>query len=101
MGEDRPTDVLSFPQMEDPQSRRGMEKAPLLGDVVISVETAEAQARERGVTLLEEIELLLVHGILHLLGYDHRTPEERQAMWDRQARALTGGSGSPSDPETV
>ncbi|HEY3284348.1 MAG TPA: rRNA maturation RNase YbeY [Armatimonadota bacterium] len=88
MGEDRPTDVLSFPQMEDPKSARGQEDRPLLGDIVISLETAQAQARERGVTLQQETELLLAHGLLHLLGYDHATPEDRQEMWARQESAL-------------
>ena len=58
---DRPTDVLSFP-MEDPV---------LLGDIVISVERLKAQARESGGTINEELARLLLHGLLHLLGYDH------------------------------
>ena len=60
-GVDRPTDVLSFP-MEDEQ---------LLGDVVISVPTAERQASERAYGLRDELRVLLVHGVLHLMGYDH------------------------------
>jgi rRNA maturation RNase YbeY len=69
-----PTDVLSFP----------VEGAPalgLLGDVVISVEKARQQARERGHTDDEEIITLLIHGVVHLLGYDHeRSPKDARAM---------------------
>jgi probable rRNA maturation factor len=61
-----PTDVLSFPLREFAPT--GVE---ILGDVVISIEQAEIQARKRGKTLEEEVEALLIHGILHLLGYDH------------------------------
>jgi len=71
-----PTDVLSFP-LEGPFPK-GVQ---LLGDVVISVEKAEEQARKRKKTLAEEIQALLVHGILHLLGYDHeRSSEEARIM---------------------
>jgi probable rRNA maturation factor len=62
----KPTDVLSFPAGELLAGRQ-----PLLGDVVISVERAEEQAKAGGWTLDEEIDRLLIHGILHLLGYDH------------------------------
>lgn len=73
---DQPTDVLSFPLEGDlPAGQK------LLGDVVISVEQAEKQARKRGTKLGEEIEDLLIHGILHLLGYDHeRSDAEAKAM---------------------
>lgn len=60
-GKDRPTDVLSFP----------MDDEALLGDIVISTEKAAAQAAEFGVTVDEEMARLLVHGLLHLIGYDH------------------------------
>jgi probable rRNA maturation factor len=52
----------------------------VLGDVVISAETADRQARETGRPLLEEVAALVVHGILHLLGYDHQTPSEARKM---------------------
>ena len=64
----RPTDVISFSQMEGEFAHLNTK---LLGDVVISVETARRQAREAGSTLNDEITFLLIHGILHLIGYDH------------------------------
>jgi probable rRNA maturation factor len=67
-----PTDVLSFTMDED----------GLLGDVVICPKVASTQTPD----LEAELRLLLVHGILHLLGYDHEEDEERRAMWDRQER---------------
>jgi probable rRNA maturation factor len=84
-GKDRPTDVLSFPQREgeeaDPDD-------PLLGDIVVSVERAQAQADERGHALETELRLLLVHGILHLLGYDHEDDAEAEAMEAEERRVL-------------
>jgi len=78
-----PTDVLAFPMTEGPLS----EITPdCLGDVVISAETALRQAH--GGDVGAECALLLVHGILHLLGYDHGTPRQRERMWKRQAAVL-------------
>ena len=78
-----PTDVLAFPMTEGPFA----ELAPdCLGDVVILAETALRQAH--GGDLRAECALLLVHGILHLLGYDHGTLRQRQRMWKRQAALL-------------
>jgi len=67
-GKDRTTDVLSFALREGPFARVQPE---FLGDIVICVPVAEKQAREAEHSLASEIELLLVHGLLHLLGYDH------------------------------
>jgi len=78
-GKDRPTDVLSFAQEEGESSPSEQEPA-LLGDVVISLDTAERQARTRRHSLLDEVTFLLAHGILHLIGYDHQTDEEEAAM---------------------
>jgi rRNA maturation RNase YbeY len=76
---DAATDVLSFPQMDDDEFISHM-----LGDVVISVETAERQAAEHHFSLEQELVLLLIHGLLHLLGYDHeRSPEEEQVMKEK------------------
>jgi len=69
LGRGRPTDVLAFP-MGDPLLEAGRQPR-LLGDVVISIETAARQAARHGRTLCEEVALLLIHGILHLIGYDH------------------------------
>ena len=83
-GRDRATDVLSFSQQEGP----GRVPDGLLGDVVISVDTAARQAAERGESLGRESDRLLVHGVLHLLGYDHeRSPREARRM-QRRERAL-------------
>jgi probable rRNA maturation factor len=75
-GKDRPTDVLAFALDEAEDGAVD----PSLGDVVISVERARAQAASRRVTLDAELELLAVHGALHLLGYDHEAPDEARAM---------------------
>jgi probable rRNA maturation factor len=85
---DRPTDVLSF-QQGDLDLRRGPPKGPvgLLGDVVISVPTALRQAKRRRRPLLDEITMLLAHGILHLCGYDHETDAQEQEM-NARARIL-------------
>ncbi len=72
-GKDKPTDVLSFPMdMEKPPGYR----YHLLGDVIISIPYAKRQAKEIGYSPREEVLRLLIHGILHLLGYDHETSEE-------------------------
>jgi probable rRNA maturation factor len=81
-----PTDVLAFPMTEGRFSRLSPD---LLGDVVISAETAERQAREACRDLKDELAHLLVHGILHLVGYDHGTTQERQRMWRKQRAILT------------
>ncbi|MEB3186769.1 MAG: rRNA maturation RNase YbeY [bacterium] len=87
-GKDRPTDVLSFPQW-DPEDELPPAPLPIpLGDIVISVETAERQASEYGHSLEREIGFLLAHGLLHLLGLDHETPEEESVMRERQRRLL-------------
>lgn len=78
-GVDRATDVLSFP----------MEEEDTLGDIVISLERAQEQAREYGHSFEREAAFLCVHSVLHLLGYDHeRSPEEEADMFDRQEKIL-------------
>lgn len=89
---DGPTDVLAFSQLEGEEGFAEDEAESPLGDVVISVETAQRQAAEHGHNLDEEIDVLLVHGILHLLGYDHAEPEDERAMFARQAELLKGMS---------
>ena len=94
-GVDAPTDVLAFPlPLEDAPS-----DAPVpIGDVVISVETAQRQAQERGHELEREVTLLLVHGILHLIGYTNGKPPGRREMEEKQ-RALLAELGYPDDGE--
>lgn len=85
-GKDRSTDVLSFSMREGPF---GDLRPELLGDIVISVPVAEKQARIAGHSLAREIELLLVHGLLHLLGYDHeRGPAEARKMRRKEQMLL-------------
>jgi len=88
-GVDAPTDVLAFGEGEqEGPFVSAPEAPPYLGDVVIAYPRAEAQAAEHGHSVEEEMRLLLVHGILHLLGYDHVTPEEKAIMWARQDEVL-------------
>lgn len=78
------TDVLSFPSQE-----KDLESGHLyLGDVIISLPRARAQAKAAGHPLLAELQLLTVHGILHLLGHDHTTAAERSRMWAAQDAIL-------------
>jgi probable rRNA maturation factor len=79
------TDVLAFPMSE---GQLGSLWPDLLGDVVISAETARRQAAGRGRDLRAELALLLVHGILHLVGYDHGSVKERRRMWRKQRKIL-------------
>ena len=84
LGIDAPTDVLSFPASEtDPETARRY-----LGDILISVPRAAKQAQTAGHTLETEVQLLAVHGTLHLLGYDHAETEEKARMWKAQAEVL-------------
>jgi probable rRNA maturation factor len=84
LGIDAPTDVLSFPASEtDPESG-----ARYIGDILISVPRAQSQAEAAGHPLESEVQLLVVHGVLHLLGHDHADPEEKSRMWKAQAEIL-------------
>jgi len=86
LGIDGPTDVLSFPASEtDPETAR-----PYLGDILISIPRAEVQARAAGHALEAEVQLLAIHGTLHLLGYDHAEADEKARMWKAQAEVLEG-----------
>jgi len=80
---DAPTDVLAFP-LADPSAK----SRPYIGDVVISYDRARVQARDAGWRIADELDLLAVHGILHLLGHDDRTPRQRAKMWQRQSEIL-------------
>ena len=85
-GKDAPTDVLSFAMQEGEAVR---DDDPVLGDLVISAETAARQAAEQGHDLDAELRVLLVHGLLHLLGYDHEVDETEAAeMRTAEAKLL-------------
>lgn len=81
---DSPTDVLAFPDGSSEPDDGGI----YFGDVVIAMPMAETQAKEAGHTLHAELALLAVHGVLHLLGYDHATDIGREDMWSRQSAIL-------------
>ena len=81
----RPTDVIAFPQYE--QKTKTLHPQ-LLGDVVISVETAKRQALRMGHSFEKELIVLLIHGILHLLGYEDKTCEKRKKMNEKQKQIL-------------
>ena len=83
---DRATDVLSFPQ--DPDEDPITPGEIILGDIAVSLDTAQAQAKEHGLTFEEEIILLLIHGILHLLGYDHEISEQEDERMRIKTREL-------------
>jgi probable rRNA maturation factor len=76
---DAPTDVLSFPQLDSLEELQSAGEL-LLGDIVISLERAAAQAEELGHSLRREALYLFAHGLLHLLGYDHRDEREKEKM---------------------
>ena len=84
LGIDAPTDVLSFPaSVTDPETG-----ACYLGDVIISIPRAAEQAKAAGHDLQSEVQLLVVHGVLHLLGHDHAEAEEKDRMWIAQTEVL-------------
>ncbi len=84
MGIDAPTDVLSFPADEtDPETG-----SRYLGDILISVEYAARQAASVGHPVEAEVQLLVIHGVLHLMGHDHATADEKTRMWAAQAEIL-------------
>ena len=84
LGVDAPTDVLSFPASEsDPETG-----VHYIGDILISIPYAARSAEKAGHPLESEIQLLIVHGVLHLLGHDHAEPKEKTKMWKAQAEIL-------------
>lgn len=96
-GKNKATDVLSFPQVSDSELRalgraakRGRVPTWWLGDVVISIDRAEVQAGEHGHSLRNELDLLLAHGILHLLGFDHEKGKQEALKMRRLETRLLG-----------
>ena len=88
-GVDRPTDVISFALMESEEPEILDDPAgDVLGDLVISLERARAQAEEYGHSYLRELSFLTVHGMLHLLGYDHMEDAERAEMEEEQRHVM-------------
>lgn len=85
LGHDHPTDVLSFPSATDDPDAPGR----YFGDIAISYARAYAQAQAGGHAVTAELQLLTVHGVLHLLGHDHATPQDKTLMWQAQAEILT------------
>lgn len=90
---DAPTDVLSFPSDEPPVEIEG--EPTYLGDLVIAYPYASAQAAREGHKLDDSLALLVVHGTLHLLGYDHDTQMRKVEMWEKQEAALIALGISP------
>ena len=85
LGVDAPTDVLSFPASEsDPETG-----TPYLGDILISIPRAIEQAQASGHSVEAEVQLLVVHGTLHLMGHDHAEAEEKARMWNAQAEVMS------------
>jgi probable rRNA maturation factor len=93
-GLDVPTDVLAFGAAAEERFVSAPEGPPYLGDVVVSYQRALAQAKEFGHTVEEELMLLVVHGILHLLGYDHQEEFAAQKMREREERLWSVGRSS-------
>lgn len=94
-GIDRPTDVLSFGVTSPSEYRRATRKSDLkslipyiLGDIVINPSLAKAQAKEHGITFKEEIRWLIVHGLLHLIGYEHEKKYEETRMRKKERELL-------------
>ena len=99
-GVDKPTNVLSFPgpeiEPEDPNSYTVRDRPHVLGDIVLSLETTEREAREQNKELKHHVAHLLVHGALHLLRYDHENEADAQVMENLERKVLAGlGIGDP------
>jgi probable rRNA maturation factor len=91
-GVDGPTDVLAYPLREPDDV--GLPVVPLLGDIVISLETASRQAADRGLTLDQEVLVLAAHALQHLLGHDHPDEASWEAFTSAQARVLELSGGA-------
>jgi probable rRNA maturation factor len=94
-GNDYAADVLSFSYVED----GGEPIEGVIGEMAISLETAARQAAEAGVSLADEVALLVVHGCLHILGYDHQDAEQQAAMGSLQREYLTAAGAAYKEPK--
>jgi probable rRNA maturation factor len=102
MGEPGPTDVLSFPMDElRPPGDEDEPPVGLLGDIVLCPAVTDRQAREHGRSTAAEAEYLLVHGILHLLGYDHADDAERTEMFGLKDRIIAAWADERPDRAAV
>ena len=87
-GQDRPTDVLSFGYAGDLPATVGGQAARQLGEIIVSLETVRRQAKANGRQIGQELALLVVHGLLHLIGQDHDTPARERRMFALQQDIL-------------
>ena len=100
-GVDAPTDVLAFADEPTEQTFiAAPDEPPYLGDVIVSFPRARVQAAAEGHSTAAEMRLLIAHGVLHLLGHDHATPDEQARMWARQDAVLSTLQGSDPGPHT-
>jgi probable rRNA maturation factor len=94
-GKDKPTDVLAFAMREGDFGRlHAALPSHLLGDVIVSVPTAERQAEEAGRETLDEVTMLIAHGLLHLLGWDHETPAKDKKMRAETERLVSAAESA-------
>jgi probable rRNA maturation factor len=91
MDDDTPTDIMTFPRVDDGPWMPG--SGVFGGDIAISVDRAAEQCVDEGWVVARELEFLVVHGMLHLMGWDDTTPEDRARMLDRQREILTAITG--------
>ena len=87
-GIDKPTDVLSFSLQEGTVKPPEVENDKLLGDIIISVETAQKQADTLNHSMERELTVLLIHGLLHLIGYDHEEDKDYKIMREKESKIL-------------
>src|SRR3954451_4584090 len=90
LGKDKPTNVLSFPMLEEDELQAANISGPelLLGDIIVAHGVCEAEAADKGVPIADHATHLVVHGTLHLLGYDHHEDDQAAEMEGREVRAL-------------
>ncbi|WP_026931926.1 rRNA maturation RNase YbeY [Glycomyces tenuis] len=103
MGGTGPTDVLSFP-MDDAMPAKpdaAEPTTPILGDLVLSPDVAASQAKDAGHSTADELHMLTVHGVLHILGYDHAEPDQAKEMFGLQNRLLEAWRAERPAPQSA